>query len=334
MSSADTFSETQQAGLERLLGADSVLLTGHERPDGDCVGAQAALARVLAALGKRVRVLNPDPIEPQFDYLARHVAFEVHRGGSVPAHDLAVLLDCSELSRCGTLGSALAAAGSAKLVIDHHVHREAVWWDAAIVDETAAATGLIVDRIARMAGVELDEVARLGVFTSLVTDTGWFKYGNTDAETLAVAWRLVRDGLQPSEVFRAIYQRRDAEHPLLVGEALTRTEYHAGGRLALLSIPLAGAGRRDLDSDDVLDVVRSVDRVEVVALLRETSNGSCKLSARSKGDYDVRELAAVFGGGGHLKASGATLDGPLEDARERLLRAALEGFPDEVDVVG
>lgn len=335
MPSDDTFDEAQRAGLDCLVAAQSFLLTGHERPDGDCVGAQAALSRVLAALGKRVVVLNPDPVEPQYDYLARHVDFGVYRGGPVPAHDVAVLLDCSELSRCGALAPALAAADSRKVVVDHHIHREACWWDAAILDETAAATGLIVDRIARALGVELDEVARLGVFTSLVTDTGWFKYGNTDAETLAVASRLVRDGLQPAEVFGAIYQRRPADHPLFVADALARTEYHAGGRLALLPIPLAPGGRAgDLDTDDVLDLVRSVQRVEVVALLRERANGACKLSARSKGAYDVRELAATFGGGGHAKASGATLEGPLEAARARLLDAAIAGFPDEADIAG
>jgi len=318
--------EAQQAALELLRSAESVLLTGHARPDGDCVGAQAALARVLMALGKHVVILNPDPPEPQFDYLSSQLEYRAYSGGEVPEHDLTVLLDCSELSRCGDLAPVLAAETTKKLVIDHHIHVGGDWWDETFADVTASATGILVYRIARALEVELDAVAAAGVFTSIVTDTGWFKYSNTDAETLRVAGELVERGVDPHEVYGAIYQRRPAEHPTRVGEALASTKVHANGRLAVVIVPLEEGRPADFDSDDVMDILRSVDGLEVVLLLRELEGGMCKLSARSKSDYDVNALARSFGGGGHAKASGATLKGRPDDVMRELIAAAEAGF--------
>ena len=321
----DTSAERQ--ALELLVSCQRPILTGHVRPDGDCVGAEAAMYRVLTALGKQVRILNPDPPEPQFDYLTGEVPYEHWTGGDLPEHDLVVLLDCSELSRCGELGQAFAQAPSKKLVVDHHIHEEEEWWDATYRDLSCAATGLLVRRIARDLAIELDSVAACGVFTSIVTDTGWFKYSNTDVETLEAAAELVARGVQPSRVFGNIYQRQPAEQPLLLGRALLAAEYHAEGRLAFVGLPTESSGKAvALDGDDLLDLLRAVAPVEIVLLLKELPDGSCKLSARSKTEYDVQQLARRFGGGGHAKAAGATLRQPLAEARTRLIAAALEGF--------
>ena len=303
--------------------ARAVVLCGHVNPDGDCIGAQAGLARVLVALGKTVTILNPDPPEAAFDYLSKAIPYGVFTGGALPAHDLCVLLDISGLERCGALAEPLAAADSKKLVIDHHVHHGDEWWDLAFMDRTASATGILVWRLAKALGVELDEVASRGIFTSLVTDTGWFKYSNTDAETLFVAADLVARGVRPDELFGAIYQRNAPALPHELGSQLRRLEYFAGGRLALLVTDptedaLAGGG------DMLLDILRSVEDVEVVLFLRHTEDGRVKLSARSKRDFNVNALARRFGGGVHVKASGATLPGPMEAARAAMLSAALE----------
>ncbi|MBL8862661.1 MAG: DHH family phosphoesterase [Planctomycetes bacterium] len=313
--------------LDLLRTNQRFLLCGHVRPDGDCLGAQAALARVLEALGKSVWIVNADPPEPRYDILARDVRFGVYQGGELPRHDVAVLLDFCELSRTGEMAPALAAHASKKLVVDHHVPPGAPWWDEAYVDVRASATGLLVRRIARELGLPLDPVAALGVFTSIVTDTGWFKYSNTDAETLAVAAEMTGLGVDPSALYAALHQRQPLGHPPAFGRALARLEYHAGGRLAVVDLPLAGLDLGALDTDEVLDVLRSVEKVEVVLLLRELATGGVKLSARSKTDFDVHALARRFGGGGHRKAAGATLAGAtLAQARERLVEAALEAL--------
>jgi phosphoesterase RecJ-like protein len=316
----------EMRALELLRRGQRFLVCGHVRPDGDCLGAQAALSRTLTALGHHVEIVNPDPVESRFEYLARDCSYGTFRG-SLPEHDVAVLLDFCELERTGPMARPLAAAPSKKLVVDHHLHHGTAWWDEAFVDPGAAATGILVHRIAGALGVALDVVAARGVFTSIVTDTGWFKYSNTDAETLRVASEMVSLGVDPNRIYAALYQTRPRIHPIFVGRLLGRTEYLADDRLAVVDLPLSeGLRSEELDSDDVLDLLRSVGVVEVVLYLRELPDGTCKLSARSKGDYDVNALARRFGGGGHRKAAGATLDGPLAQVRPRVLAAALEGF--------
>ena len=108
-------SSDERQAIELLRGAKRLLLTGHLHPDGDCVGAEAALAEVLKSLGKEVWIVNPDPIDSEFDYLADEVTFGVYRGGELPRHDVSVLLDCSELSRCGELAPAITSHRSSRL---------------------------------------------------------------------------------------------------------------------------------------------------------------------------------------------------------------------------
>ncbi|MCA8979422.1 MAG: DHH family phosphoesterase [Planctomycetes bacterium] len=309
----------ERAALELLERGNRFLLTGHMRPDGDCIGAQAALSRVLMAAGKQVSIWNPDPPESQFDYLAREVDYRAWKpGDQLPAHDVTVLLDCAELSRCGELAPILAGMDTAKLVVDHHVHVGEAWWDAAYVDVTASATGLLVHRIARALGVALDKTAAEGVFTSIVTDTGWFKYSNTDAETLRVAGELLETGMDASLVYQAIYQRKSRKHPPEIGAILSTTQYFADDRLALIHSPTTAS----VDGDDALDILRAVKTVEVVLFVREQEGGTCKLSARSKSDlYDVSALAREFGGGGHRRAAGATIEGNLASVSKRLIAA-------------
>jgi phosphoesterase RecJ-like protein len=312
--------------LELFRRGKRFLLCGHARPDGDCIGSQAALERALASLGKEVVIVNPDPVEARFEYLTRDCGFETFRG-TLPEHDVAVLLDFCELERTGPMAGPLAAAPSKKLVVDHHIHHGEAWWDEAFVDPTAAATGLLVRRIAKALDADLDVAAARGVFTSIVTDTGWFKYSNTDAETLRVASEMVTLGADPNQIYAALFQTRPKIHPVFVGRLLSRAEFLAGDRLAVVDLPLSeGLKSEELDGDDVLDLLRSVKAVEVVLYLRELQDGVCKLSARSKGEYDVNALARQFGGGGHKKASGATIPGTLVEARARVVAAALAGF--------
>lgn len=317
----------RERALELLSRGRRFVLSGHQRPDGDCLGAQCALASLLVDQGREVWIYNPDAPESRYAYLGEKVPLRAFRGGDLPLHDVCVLLDFSEITRTGALAPVLAAAPSKKLVVDHHLHHGERWWDACYVDVAASATGLLVRRIARELGWTLDRTAATGVFTSLVTDTGWFKYSNTDAETLRVAAEMLGLGAEPTRIYNALYQQRSRHHPAYVGKLLSRAEYLADGRLVIVDQSLADSVDPDLvDSDEVLDILRSVGSVEVVLFLREIQSGACKLSARSKTEYDVNQLARAFGGGGHKKASGATIPGALADVRPRVVAAALAGF--------
>jgi len=322
-SSTDT-TEAQREALEILSRGQRFVLSGHVRPDGDVVGSEAALARVLLGMGKEVVILNPDPAEERYGYLVESAPFQTHTGGPVPEHDVCVLLDINELGRCGSLAEPLAASGSKKVVIDHHVFHGTPWWDAAFVDVRASATGLLVWRVAGLLEQEIDREAATAIFTSIVTDTGWFKYSNTDAETLTVCADLVGRGVEPDRIFDAVFQRAAPTEPRAIAGLLESLRYEGNGRIALVELSMQRS--RELgfkDGDPVLDILRSVAGVEVVIFLREMEPEIWKLSARSKTHYDVYALAAEFGGGGHVKAAGATIPGGREDVLATVISRAI-----------
>jgi len=310
----------QVLALELLKSSRRFILTGHVRPDGDCVGAQAALASCLERMGNDVSIINPDPLEARFEYLAKNISFGVWDGETLPPHDVVVLLDFNEISRCGRLGEAFARAESKKLVIDHHIFAGEPWWDAAFVDVRASATGLLIHRIHEAIGLDVDLAAAEGIFTSIVSDTGWFKYSNTDAETLRIASELVEIGVEPARMYQAIEQRKSPKHPKLTGDVLSSARFFAGDRAAIVTQPWSeeAAG---YDGDDVLDCVRSVAGLEVVLFVRELADKTCKLSARSKEWYDVQRLASRFGGGGHARAAGASFECGVKEACAALIDA-------------
>lgn len=305
--------------LQDLIASrDSFLLTGHENPDGDCLGAETALYHLLKALGKQVAIVNPDPLGHPFDFLAEKTPFSFATADSpLPKFDVAVLLDCCQLSRTGVLASRLRSSGATIAVIDHHVGSDRGDGTVCFVDPKAAATGALVRRLYKAFGVPLPLVAAEGVFLSLVMDTGWFRYSNTDVEVLSMAAELVGLGVDSSRIYDAIYRRMHPETAAMMAACLSRHELRLSGKLALVPIDkqlYERASHIDFDTDLVIDPLRSLLGVEVVAILKERFDGTVKVSMRAKGDVDVQRIASTFGGGGHKKAAGAAIPGGLAAA--------------------
>jgi bifunctional oligoribonuclease and PAP phosphatase NrnA len=304
----------------------SFLLTGHENPDGDCLGAQTALFHLLRALGKQVAIVNPDPIGRSFAFLQQHTPFgHVLAEQPLPNFDVAVLLDCCQLSRLGQLGPRLRHSGRTIAVIDHHVGSDRGDGTVCFVDPRAAATGALVRRLYRELDVPLPFAAAEGVFLSLVADTGWFRYSNADAEVFAMASELIAAGVDASRIYDALYRQNHPDSARLLTEALARHRLAQGGKLAIAVLDRALMDRAsaiDFDTDAILEPLRSLAGIEVVALLKERGDGVVKVSLRARGDVDVQAIVAKFGGGGHKKAAGASLAMPLATA-EQALEAAI-----------
>jgi bifunctional oligoribonuclease and PAP phosphatase NrnA len=316
--------------VDLLLANRSFLLTGHENPDGDCVGAQTALYHLLRALGKQVHIVNPDPLARSFDFLVAHTPFAHARATEpLPEFDVVVLLDCAQLSRVGALGQRLLAAGKPIAVIDHHVGSDQGDGSACYVDPTAAATGALVRRLHRDLGVPLSLPAAEGVFLSLVADTGWFRYSNADAEVFAMAGELIGMGVESSRIYDQLFRRNHPDSAAVLAEALRRHQLRLDGRFVRVSIDKAlmeRAIRADFDTDQVLDPLRSIEGIEVVGLFKERFDGKVKCSLRARGDVDVQAIVAQFGGGGHKKAAGATLSMTLHEAETAIEEAVQQAL--------
>ncbi|RMH02021.1 MAG: hypothetical protein D6702_09620 [Planctomycetota bacterium] len=295
----------------RIRAARRILLSGHQRADGDCLGSLVLLARSLAVDGRRTRILLPDEPDPRLrDWPPGRLAARYRPGEALPEHDLLLVCDTSSLARLGALAEPVRASGRPRACIDHHPLAAADRgdWDLLCHDPAAPATGLLAWRLAATLGLEPDAAACEAAFLALAADTGWFRHANTSPEVWALAAELVGRGVDSAALYRRVWQRLPAAAVRGVGLAAAGFELRAGGRLALAAVGperLAAAGAELADADEVLDLLRSVAGVEVVAVVHARA-GRVRASLRSRGPVDVNEVARSFGGGGHRNAAGLT----------------------------
>lgn len=298
-----------QQAVELVRNSQRILLSGHLRADGDCLGAQSVLYHAFLALGKEPMLLLPDPPDERFEFLRAHTPWAEWQG-TLPEHDLLVVCDCNQLGRLGAMGEAVAATSVPRIAVDHHPISEQGVWTALFHDETAAASGLLALRLADALGVSnLPPAAYEAAFIALMTDTGWLQHSNADEIAWREAAKMVAGGVDTNKVFRAVYQREDSGMPRGLAAVLQTTEYHEGGAIALAWASreaVAAEGGRFADTDRALDTLRAVGPVEAVAVLTEKPDGVVKVSFRSKVRLDVNVVARQLGGGGHARAAGAT----------------------------
>ncbi|MFN7940702.1 MAG: bifunctional oligoribonuclease/PAP phosphatase NrnA [Thermoanaerobaculia bacterium] len=311
---------TPEAVVARLRRGNRFLLVSHVNPDGDAIGSELGLARILAELGKSTTVWNRHPTPAL--YLPLPGADRIHVGAEPPAgfperFDAAVVLECPALERTG-LAEALAALPL--LNVDHHLgnqHYGEVNW----VEADAPAVGEMVFRLARALHATIDTPTANCLLLALSTDTGGFRFSNSTPAAFEAAAALVRAGARPEIVSHWLYESVPAPAVRLLGEMLATLEIAADGRVATVVLTramFARAGAEAGDSEGLVDTPRSILGVEAVALLKEVESG-WKASLRSRGAVDVEAVARRHGGGGHRNAAGCTLAGDLATCRSTLL---------------
>ena len=322
MSAAETMSlKIPPKLLEALKAASTVALITHVNPDGDGLGAQAALAEALEGLGKKVVLWNQDKPGERYAFLNLE-----GRYATPAACDLALVLDTSVLSRIGTASQHLALAKEVG-VIDHHAGSEPFGQHAWVV-ATAASTGSLIAELLKDLGVTLTPSIASAIYAALAHDTGCFRYSNTSAESFALAGELKAAGADTAAINVELFESRPAAAVKLWAKALSALEIGNGGKSAIAVVTQAmldECGATKEDSDGVVEAARAIQGVEVAALLRE-DKGAVKLSTRSKKWLDVNAMCAVFGGGGHHRASGATLKMGLAEAKIALAAAIAEAL--------
>jgi len=315
--------------VERLRAARSVLVTSHLNPDGDAIGSELGLARMLAAAGKRAAIWNRHPTPTIYRQLPG--AAEIHVGDAPPAgfpaeFELGFVLECPSLDRAGH-GEELADLPL--LNVDHHLGNTAYGaenW----VDPAQPAVALMVAAIARALGAPVDSHAANCLLVGLTTDTGGFRFGNASPLAFRGAADLVEMGADVETVARWIYESRPAPSVRLLGELLGTLSLHHQERVASVFLTremFARAGAGAGDSESLIDTPRTIAGVEAVVLCRELDDGGWKVSLRSRGSVDVESIARRHGGGGHPNAAGCRLSGTLAATIDHLvaeLGAAIE----------
>ena len=296
-----------------LKSADNIMILTHVRPDGDTLGAGFALRYGLEALGKRCFVANADVISPAL--------LTVTEGKTrLPAEfepDFIVAVDVAETSLLGDL----APYGErADLCIDHHKSNRG-YAKHTLLDENAASAGEIVYDLLRELGAPLTLRIATALYVALSTDTGCFRYRNNTPKTMRAAAEMIEAGVDFGALNKIFFETVSKERVLLLREMYDNTELFSGGRLAVSYIDLHDYSEDDYDG--LSGELRKIEGVEAAVLLRRTGADEYKLSARSNAGFDCSALCAVFGGGGHDGAAGATLTGELADCVGRV-KAAME----------
>jgi len=305
--------------LSAVRNGQRFLVASHYNPDGDAVGATAAAAWLLTALGKQVTLYNRTGLPKTLDWISLPEALstEVPRD----SFDAVLILDCGDLDR---VGPELIPALAPKTIvnIDHHLGNPlfgAVNW----VDPTYSSAGEMIADIARELGIPLTGGLAQAIYLSLVTDTGYFSYSNTGPRSLEMAAELLRLGLDTAALNANIQNQWSLARIHLWSESLGRAKLYCNGQLGLIKIlgaDLVRTGTTVEDCEGLINFVARVRGVRVAVSLREQP-GMVKFSLRSNGTFNVQAIAAQFGGGGHRNAAGGHVPGGVEHAETVLVAA-------------
>lgn len=314
--------------IKMVSQAQSFVLMSHERPDCDALGSELALAGVLTSLGKEVRIVNADPAPPHLEFIDPDRRLEVLGRGvtaeSLAETDMFIVLDTSAWIQLGSMAEVFRKARGQKVVIDHHASEDEM---GAVVfkDVSAEAAGCLVYEAAQALGATLSPGDASALFTAIATDTGWFRFGSVTPRVFRIAADLIAAGARPADLYQALYEKNTLARIQLLGLILSRVVVEREGRLTYTYVQQADfekLGALPSDTEDAINRALSIRGTEVGLIFVEMPGGKCKVSLRSRGEIDVRRLAEQFGGGGHVAASGARLEGSLAEGMEKVLEAA------------
>ncbi|GAA5494323.1 bifunctional oligoribonuclease and PAP phosphatase NrnA [Rubritalea halochordaticola] len=318
----NSFSEIAQA----LRDHNTFIIMSHVRPDGDAIGSQLALGHALEEMGKTVYYVNEDGLPENLDFLP-HADRIVQPKGEVLDVEVAIAVDCATKPRLGE--NALKAASKAKLWIniDHHISNPR-YGDLNHIDSTSPATGQILYNLITKEDLPLSAVTRDAIYVAVSTDTGSFQYSGTTVETYEMAADLVRRGLDVGKINALTYDSNPYRRVELLRHLLNTLVRTDDGEIADWQLEYHVKEELELkpeDSEGLIDIIRAVKGVTVAVFFEELKGGTVRVSMRSKDlKVNVCEVAKEFHGGGHALAAGIRMEGPMSEAREKVLAALRE----------
>ena len=295
---------------------DDYLILTHRRPDGDTLGSAAVLCLGLRQLGKTAHILeNPETTEKY-----RHL----HSGLTVEKVESHHTLVCVDTAAPGML-QLNASAENIQLRIDHHGTATSFTpWE--LVDATAGATGDIIYDVLMEMGARLDKAMAEALYTAVSTDTGCFRYANTNAHSYAVASACAQAGGDLHTINQEIFDTNSLARLRLQGWIVENIRFLKNGTLAVCALPKAVEEMLGVTEDDMENISgfpRSIQGVKMAATLRESGDG-VKVSVRALPGYDAAAVCQVFGGGGHKGAAGASMKMTLEEAAQAVTREMMK----------
>ncbi len=297
--------------------SSKIAILSHIMPDGDNIGSGLAMSMALNKLGKKATFILDDQIPEIYKFLTG--ALDIEKPNNLYDYDLIIALDCGDMERLGE--SSKYIFNKTIINIDHHVSNTS-FGTVNLIDKNAAATGEIVYKVICELGVEIDKSIAECIYVAISTDTGHFQYSNTSSATHKVVSDLLQYGINVQKIYRSIYQNNSKQKIALIGEALKSLQFIFRDKVSIVKLTkkqIDDALGKDEDSEGIINIARDIDGVEVAVFLKEIDYDLIKVGFRSKDYVDVSKLAQIFGGGGHMRASGCTIRNEMKKVEEMII---------------
>ena len=307
---------TRNEAAQWLLAQDHYLILTHRRPDGDTLGSAAVLCRGLRQLGKTAHILENPEITEKYAAL--------HQGLTLPAAESNHTVICVDTASPGMLPEAFRHLQKRIVLrIDHHGTATS-FTPLELVDPVASACGDVLYDVLCLMGAKLDKDMAEALYTAVSTDTGCFRYANTNAHSHLVAAACYEAGADLFALNQTLFETNSLARLKLQGWLIDNALFLQDGKVVICALPLATEKALGLTEDDMENISgfpRSIAGVQIAATLRQEETGRIKLSVRAVPSCDAAAICAKFGGGGHKGAAGASIDAPMDEAVKALIAA-------------
>lgn len=312
---------------------ETFVVIAHFRPDGDAIGATLALGLALKNMGKKVWMLNEDPVPANLRFLKGWEEMELTPELPVKA-DVAISLDNGARKRLGDRSMVALADIPIWLNIDHHETNDCFGDICCIRPDKCATCAIMYDMLKDM-NLEITPEIRDAIYVGVSTDTGSFQYAKTTPEVMEMAADLMRMGVNVHEINRKLYQETSWGKLMLTKEVLNgmrRSPDHLIAWFCLTKACKEDLHASDEDTEGLIDLLRSISGVKLAAIFEEMGDGRIRISLRSKDPVlSVSSIAATFGGGGHSMAAGIRMPGPIQNARDQVIAALQQALEQNKD---
>lgn len=293
--------------------AQHIILTVHVHPDGDAIGSMVAFYEALTNEGKSVTMVVDDVVPAKYSFLAHSDKIKQPKEMTTWDADMLLVLDASTFERIGEVGTLCKAP---IYNIDHHISNSQ-FAEALFLCPDFAATGEILAYLCDSWGWKITASMANALYMAIATDCGFFRFSNTTEQTLKMGALCVACGAQPNIVSEHVEVTTIARIEVMK-EALQTIQFFKDGKVAVIALDEALMAKVGDDTDGYVDLIRNVDTVDVAILLKAVNKKTTRVSLRAK-ETDVNAIASQFGGGGHVKAAGCTIQADIAGAIAQLI---------------
>jgi len=306
--------------LKKIKKQNKFIVSAHVNLEGDALGAELALARLLRKIGKKVWVVNADAAPQIYGFLPE-IKSIINSKKRIPDYDVLIAVDCCDETRLGN-ASKLIRQDKVIINIDHHKSNNR-FADINWVDTKASSASEMVYEMYKGLNVKIDKISAMQLYVGILTDTGSFRYSNTNVQTHRIAAELLSKNLSANKIYQQIYESNPLELIRIVSNILSEFRTDKSNKVAWVKIKsdiLNKLNSRIDIADNIFDFLRSIKGIEVAMIFKQLNSKLTKISFRSRGKIDVAKLAESFGGGGHRTASGCSVEKGIKAAESLVLK--------------